>query len=443
MALIYFLIACSDPAPPAQDGGLDAGLDAGADAAIERPVLESPPEAIDLDPDPDVVRVELIAAPFTRTVGDRVIEGYAYNGQVPGPTIRVPAGARLIVDFTNELSTGTTIHWHGIAAPYAMDGVTWMRAPIGPRESFRYEFVPDRAGTYWYHPHMDTDHQIDLGLYGVIVVEDPLEPPIEDLIVVLDSLGESDASPDHHRTPLRVRWTVNDRVDPIFRGAGPIRVRFVNASNAGYADLEWPAMRQIASDQGLLTAFDESDHELLVPGDRADFEWAARELDVRARPHTPDGGSTAAPPARIFSAAIEGGESPAWPFVSAGVSPDPRYADIVYVFQGDGTEWFINGERFPDVTVEELAFGTDAIVEVRNASSSQHPFHVHGLHFEVLSLDGVPPLTSTIEDTYNVPIHSRLRVRLRADNPGDWMTHCHILQHAEHSMMTVLRVLPE
>jgi FtsP/CotA-like multicopper oxidase with cupredoxin domain len=445
MALIVWtLIACSDPPVPASDAGLDSGveLDAGSpDAGFERPVLASPADAIDLDPDPNVVRVELVAAPLTRTVGGRAVDGYAYNGQVPGPTIRLKRGDRLIVDFTNELDTGTTIHWHGVKAPYAMDGVTWMRAPIATRESYRYEFTVDRAGTYWYHPHMDTEHQVDLGLYGVIVVEEPSEPAIDDVVVVLDSIGESEGI-DHHSTPLRVEWTANDLVDPIVRGAGPLRLRFVNVSNAGYADLAWPDMRQIASDQGLLSALDTSDHELLVPGDRADFE-ALGAFDVLVRSHSPAGGEGVATPARIFSVEMPDATGVTWPFVPATVAADPPYADVVYVFQGDGSEWFINGERFPDVTVEELTFGTDAIIEVRNASSSEHPFHVHGHHFEVLSIDGVPPSAPAIEDTFNVAVHSRVRVRMRADNPGDWMTHCHILQHAEHAMMTVLRVLPE
>jgi FtsP/CotA-like multicopper oxidase with cupredoxin domain len=445
MALIWILIACSDPPVPARDAGSDAGVevDGGApDAGLERPLLTSPAEATDLDPDPNVVRVELTAGPLAREVGGRTIDGYAYNGQVPGPTLRLRRGDRLVVDFTNELDTGTTIHWHGVRAPYAMDGVTWMRAPIAPRESYRYEFVVDRAGTYWYHPHMDTEHQVDLGLYGVIVVEEPSEPAIEDLVVVLDSIGESEASADHHASPVHVEWTANDLVDPIARGAGPLRLRVVNVSNAGYADLAWPDMRQIASDQGLLPALDTSEHELLVPGDRADFE-AIGSFDVLARPYVPAGGSGTTPPVRVFGVELDGAAGASWPFVPGTVSADPPYADIVYVLQGDGSEWFINGERFPDVTVEELAFGSEAIIEVRNASSSEHPFHVHGHHFEVLSVDGAPPPVPTFEDTFNVPIHSRVRVRMRADNPGDWMTHCHILQHAEHAMMTVLRVLPE
>ena len=105
--------------------------------------------------------------------------------------------------------------------------------------------------------------------------------------------------------------------------------------------------------------------------------------------------------------------------------------------------WFISGERFPDVTVEELALGADVVVEVRNLSASEHPFHLHGHDFEVLSVDGIPPELRLVEDTINVRVHQRVRLRLLADNPGDWMAHCHILPHADEGMMTVLRVLAD
>jgi FtsP/CotA-like multicopper oxidase with cupredoxin domain len=130
-----------------------------------------------------------------------------------------------------------------------------------------------------------------------------------------------------------------------------------------------------------------------------------------------------------------------WPWPSGEVSADPGTTDLTYVFQGDlhTGEWFINGEQFPDVTVQSLPLGTDAVIEVRNLSASEHPFHLHGHAFEVLSVDGVAPAWRTVEDTVNMPIRSVLRLRLLANNPGFWMTHCHVLSHA-HGMMTVLEV---
>ena len=115
----------------------------------------------------------------------------------------------------------------------------------------------------------------------------------------------------------------------------------------------------------------------------------------------------------------------------------------MYAFSGSDRTglWLINGETFPDVTVHELAYDSEAVIEVRNLSPSEHPFHLHGLHFEVLSVNGRPSPWRTIEDTFNLRIRDRVRLKVQADNPGDWMTHCHILPHADDGMMTVLRVL--
>ena len=102
--------------------------------------------------------------------------------------------------------------------------------------------------------------------------------------------------------------------------------------------------------------------------------------------------------------------------------------------------WRINGEEFPDVTVERVDLGQDVVMELRNLSATEHPFHLHGMRFEVLSRDGVPPAAHTLEDTVNLGLHETVRVRVLADNEGFWMTHCHILPHADGGMMTVLQV---
>ncbi|MFO0745667.1 MAG: multicopper oxidase domain-containing protein [Myxococcota bacterium] len=101
----------------------------------------------------------------------------------------------------------------------------------------------------------------------------------------------------------------------------------------------------------------------------------------------------------------------------------------------------INGETFPDVTIPEVALGADVTLEVRNLSPTHHPFHLHGMPFEVLSQNGVVPAHKTIEDTLDLGLRDVARLRVHADNPGDWMAHCHILPHA-HGMMTILRVSP-
>jgi FtsP/CotA-like multicopper oxidase with cupredoxin domain len=112
----------------------------------------------------------------------------AYNGQVPGPTIRIRLGDRLRVHFTNRLSQPTTIHWHGVRVPNGMDGVPHLtQPPVEPGGSFVYEFTPKDAGTFWFHPHVHSSQQVERGLYGVLIVEDEHPAPYDqDVVWVLD-----------------------------------------------------------------------------------------------------------------------------------------------------------------------------------------------------------------------------------------------------------------
>ena len=113
---------------------------------------------------------------------------WAYNGSVPGPELRIRLGETLRVRFTNRLPQPTTIHWHGVRVPNAMDGVPYVtQPPVEPGGSFTYEFTPKDAGTFWFHPHVRSSEQVERGLYGVLVVEDRAPPPYtRDVVWVLD-----------------------------------------------------------------------------------------------------------------------------------------------------------------------------------------------------------------------------------------------------------------
>jgi len=102
---------------------------------------------------------------------------YAYNGQVPGPTIRVRPGERVRIAVTNRLPEATTVHWHGLDIPIDQDGVPFLsQPPIAPGATFTYAFsVPATPGTFFYHTHMHADRQQAVGLYGALVIED--NPP--------------------------------------------------------------------------------------------------------------------------------------------------------------------------------------------------------------------------------------------------------------------------
>lgn len=127
-------------------------------------------------------RVRLVPEPYGET------PVWSYGGTVPGPEIRVRQGERLRIAVENGLAEETTVHWHGLRVPNAMDGVAHLtQRPIAPGETFLYDFVALDAGTFWYHPHQRSVEQVGRGLYGALIVEE-LEPPRVDreLTWVLD-----------------------------------------------------------------------------------------------------------------------------------------------------------------------------------------------------------------------------------------------------------------
>ncbi len=476
---LVLLLGCAGGDKGAGDGGGDGadGSD-GADGADgteggdgadggevgPQPAFANPPEAIDEDDDPDVVHYTLTAGTAVHDIVDwphgetASFDGYAYNGGLPGPTLRAKVGDTVIVDIINDLDTPTTVHWHGIAVPYAYDGVTWSDAPIAPGDHFRVEFVATEAGVAWYHPHFDTELQVDRGLYGVFIIEDPADPPVDrELIMVIDDWAVGVDLPDdaghvHGARGAEGLWTVNGLVRPALAlSAGEtVRVRAVLTSNEGYVKLDAAdvAFDMVGRDTVALPVPEAPDTEVMAPGDRLDMLWrvGSDSFTLFDHPYSLHGGDSIGEPAALMDVVVTGdADVPAlsgWPTTAVLPSEDPPYTDLHYTFQGDPNSdvWRINGERFPDVTVPQLALGTEVIVQVRNVSATEHPFHVHGLHFEVLSIDGVPPAQRTIEDNVNIGIYETVRLKVVADNPGFWMTHCHILPHADGGMMTVIEV---
>ena len=466
--MIWLLLACTqapdtESTPSATESEATEETDASEDTGAAPAVFQNPAEAVDESDDPGF-QLTLVADEATLEVGSWTQQGYAYNGQTPGPTIRVQRGDTVEITLQNDLDVPTTIHWHGLHVPYDMDGVTWSQAPVQPGERYVYTFTVDQVGTYWYHPHFDTEHQVDAGLYGAFIVEDPDAPAVDDeWVLVLDdweppgdtaSDGLTGAGEHGQHDHTEWTWTVNGLRAPTLPATTgeTVLVRVINTSNAGYVDLDASAgLTRVGSDQGWLPAQDDiaaGEGHVLSPGDRADLMWTVQEgedplLDL---PFSAMGGETwETEPDTLLTVVGSGsttGATPDWPFTGGTVTEDPGNTDLRYTFQGDSTAgtWMINGETFPDVTVPTLAEGDEVVVEVRNVSATRHPFHLHGHYFEVLSVDGEPPAMQTLEDTWDLGRYETVRLRFTANNVGSWMTHCHILPHADGGMMTVIDV---
>ncbi|MFL5845005.1 MAG: multicopper oxidase domain-containing protein [Solirubrobacteraceae bacterium] len=137
--------------------------------------------ATDVNPDAGVFETTLTADEATVDVGlNRSAHVQAYNGSVPGPTLKLKVGDEVIIHFVNNLAHPTGIHWHGIELPNGMDGTTFTQNLVAPGETFLYKFRVTRPGIYWYHPHHHSStNQVFKGLYGMIIVEDPNDDALQ------------------------------------------------------------------------------------------------------------------------------------------------------------------------------------------------------------------------------------------------------------------------
>ncbi len=195
------------PMPPMRPGmspmpGI-AGLTPGATpflptASDTAAIAESRPRELLTLADGD--SLVLVAGLVRRTFQDRTVLMYGYNGQYPGPLLRVPQGATITVHFQNAIGDSSTIHWHGLRLDNRFDGVPGVtQAPVPPGGSFRYRVHFPDAGIYWYHPHVREEIQQDLGLYGNMLV-DPASPawysPVHrEEVLMLDDLLLGETGP--------------------------------------------------------------------------------------------------------------------------------------------------------------------------------------------------------------------------------------------------------
>ena len=411
-----------------------------------------------LEPDPVTGELSATLEATALSTPTTSLLTYGYNGGSPGPTLIAPLGTQLNVEVLNAMNAPTTVHWHGAGAPNEMDGTPRVQDPIAPGEGFRYQFGLESPGTFWYHPHFDTARQVDLGLYGMLIVYDPQEPqPDERLVLIFDSAEENqprDTVEDHrHLDGHAMHWLINGQDQDTFSvGSGAVvRGHLLNASNAGYLQLSSPSMRILAHDQGHQGKV-YSGPLILGPGDRAEVEWlpGSEPILVDNKPFSLNGGDTYKESETLFSLVPLGDAPPAEPQAWAERSSEDLNdllevsPDFTYVFHGDSrtNHWMLNGETYPNVTPFESAVGRQAIIEVRNLSATHHPFHMHGHPFQVIARNQELVDSRNLHDTINVGNYETLRLKVTFTRPGDWMVHCHILPHAYAGMMSFMNIEP-
>ncbi len=408
---------------------------------------------------------------------------WVYNGTTPGPEIRVRRGERLRCNFKNQLEEASSIHWHGIRIINSMDGVSGLtQAAVGPGGEFLYEFELPDAGTYWYHAHNRSWNQVGRGLYGPLIIEE--EKPVfdrdHDLTLMIDDWLVDENSVLHtasfgslmhwsHAGRLGNWLTVNGKSLPGFSlNAGEhYRLRLINASNARVFAIETgaeEAMIAAFDGQALPEPLELSGTVFLAPAQRVD-------LVVTANP----GGSfdfnevTGSEPFRFARFEVEGDKiatDPA-PRLPAADLPEPvlegarthqvrmsggamgdmsniRYQGKVLDragFQDTGQLWAFNGvANMTDEPMVRLERGESVVFDIINDTAFPHGMHTHGHHFRIIENTGPDSNTQAWRDTLLIERGERAKIAFVADNPGKWLLHCHMLEHAAAGMMNWFEV---
>lgn len=440
--------------------------------------------AIDLDPDPDVVEIELVAEvaalellPGTST------EVWAYRdagdpdgvARVPGPLVDVALGDRLIVHLTNELPETTTLHWHGLRVPEAMDGNPMAGGSVAPGERATVDFVVRDPGLHWFHSHRAADVQTQRGLQGAVVVRDPSEPNdgSHERVLVLDDLGlaaDGDVllEPSAEDIMLGRRGNVllvNGRLPGTASAtAGTLeRWRVVNTSNGRTFVLALAgtpatsrALVVTGGDNGPVAEPYAVDALVVAPGERYDVRVAiggapGDVIELQTLAYDRGGGMADPGPYTLMSLELDGAAATA-PRIDAPARtierlvPDVARAPRRFTLQHElgeavGAVFTIDGKRWPLAPPLHVEHGATELWELVNETEHDHPFHLHGYPFQVLDRDGVAEPTLGWKDTVRVSPRGVTRIAVRHEALGMWMFHCSIPEHAERGMMLDVHVM--
>ena len=420
---------------------------------------------------------------------------YAYDGD-PFRLVRVPRGTRLEARFENGLSEGSTVHFHGIRMPNEYDGVPTLTQPVvQPGGSFTYRIPLDDPGTYFFHPHCDETGQSGRGLVGVLLVEDPRDPAFDAEHVLclkdwrLDDQGGflpmSEPDGAAKAGTFGATRTVNGRahLDLAAPAGGDVRLRILNVDSTRIMDIG------VEGAEAWLLAVD--GHALPpVPMDTLpDGIWRmgpAQRIDVQVRMPADGGpvtignyrasdiftfatlvaagqarrprrkGPLALPPPKLPLPDLKAAEFHSFTLQQAtdaavkdtGLSPDDPLAKALIdsLCVGSTTYWSIAQQSWPTGEARHLPpplarmeTGKSYRIEIKNETRYPHPVHLHGHAFAVLG-SSKGRLPKHFADTVLTQPGEAVEIAFVAA-PGDWVFHCHILEHMETGMMGWFRVV--
>ncbi len=236
-------------------------------------------------------RYAIAAAPVRKRIGGDDVRMLAYNGSVPGPTLRVRQGATVTVDFTNQTDIESTIHWHGLRLDNRYDGTLQTQAAVPVGGSFPYQVTFPDPGIYWYHPHIREDYGQEMGLAGTVIV-DPADPngwaPVSrELVVTLDDVLIEDGQIAAFRRDTTTYAAMGRFGNVLLANGDPdlalgaredevIRFYLVNTANTRVFNVGFDGarMKLVGGDSGRVERETFVDSVTLAPSERAIVEVA-------------------------------------------------------------------------------------------------------------------------------------------------------------------------
>lgn len=397
-------------------------------------------------------------------------QAWSYGGTVPGTPIVARPGERVRIEVVNRLSAPTNIHWHGLVLPNDQDGPF---LSIEPGSVFTYDFVAGESGTYWYHPHlMPVLPQLDMGLYAPFIILAPEDGKYSgDHIYILDDWlldangrrleGVARGDMERYGNVETVNGKTEKAIPPLVVRSGEMhKLRFINASTAAVHTIKisghafrithtdgHPLGQPFMTDQIVLAPGERFDAELFASGAEGDrFEMASSRRERGIVIPVIYGEGSVAPVASPFNPASS----------RAYMATAPAKFDIKMELSsamgmmgmGSGMmRWTIDGRSYPDTKRIDVKTGKVVTMRIYNRDMMSmmmghrmdHPVHIHGTKFQVLSIDGIPPAGETWKDTIPVPDGGYIDIAFVMSNPGDWLLHCHIIDHEDGGMMTIIR----
>lgn len=313
----------------------------------------------------------------------------ASKATIPGPTIRVREGDTVAINFIlGSTPMAHTLHWHGLSVPWDQDGVPYIsQAPLGTSlfggngtYAYTYRFTVHQSGTYFYHCHVDTQHHMDMGMYGAFIV-DPADP-------------DQDPTYDQEETLFLDEWDKSHI-------HGQPQVDQILSRNGDPQDTADALLGQVRDyyHMGLLNSVEQTYQALLN------------------NPNVP------APVQQVLKQTLP----------AQVLRQNRTWYPVTYpAYYATYDTFLINGHAFPDT--QTILVHKDETLRLRlvNAGSQVHSMHLHGHHFLVTHKDGYKLASPYYADTLLMGPGERYDLYVRLDNPGPWAFHDHMSQNEQN-----------